>query len=278
MSRTQKTVRREEARSHAIRLKAAQEQAARRQRTLAIALLTVGLLVIGSVVAFILSNQPEPAPDLSSVEDPLGSVSAPATANDAGGIQVGADGVAGGAEASPETVVVAVYADYMCPICGAFEETNGPVLTELREAGEVIVEYRPVSILDRTSQGAQYSTRAAAAAALVADRAPEAFVTFNDLLFANQPAEGTTGLTDERIAELATRAGAPDEVASSIVEGSHMSGEDSFAAWVAAATEQATRDFAPQFGTPTILINGEKLEADWRIEGALAAAVEEARG
>lgn len=278
MSRTPKTVRREEARSQAVRLKAAQEQAARRQRTLAIVLLTVGLLVVGSVVAFILMNQPEPAPDLSSVEDPLGSVSAPATANDAGGIQVGADGVAGGAEDSPETVVVAVYADYMCPVCGAFEATNGPVLTELREAGEVVVEYRPVSILDRTSQGAQYSTRAAAAAALVADRAPAAFVTFNDLLFANQPAEGTTGLSDERIAELATQAGAPDEVASSIVEGSHMSGAGSFADWVAAATEQATRDFAPQFGTPTILIDGEKLEVDWRVEGALAAAVEEARG
>jgi len=57
-----------------------------------------------------------------------------------------------------------------------------------------------------------------------------------------------------------------------------MSGADSFAAWVAGATEQATRDFAPQFGTPTILIDGEKLEVDWRIEGALAAAVEEARG
>jgi len=278
MSNTPKAVRREEARSNAARLKAAQEQAARRQRALATGLLAVGFVVIGSVVGFILSNQPEPAPDLSSVEDPLGSVRAPATANDAGGIQVGADGIAGGAEASPETVVVAVYSDYMCPICGVFEATNGPVLTELREAGEIVLEYRPVSILDRTSQGAQYSTRAASAAALVADRAPAAFVTFNDLLFANQPAEGTTGLSDERIAELATQAGAPEEVASSIIEGSHMSGADSFAAWVAGATEQATRDFAPQFGTPTILIDGEKLEVDWRIEGALAAAVEEARG
>jgi protein-disulfide isomerase len=278
MSRTPKTDRREEARSRAIRLKAAQEQAARRQRTLTIVLTTVGILVVGSVVAFILMNQPEPAPDLSSVEDPLGSVSAPATANEAGGIPVGADGVAGGTAASPETVVVAVYSDYMCPICGLFEAVNGPVLKELREAGDVVVEYRPVSILDRTSQGTQYSTRAAAAAALVADRAPDAFVTFNDLLFANQPAEGTAGLSDVRLAELATEAGAPEAVASSIVDGSHMSGEDSFANWVAAATEQATRDFAPQFGTPTILIDGEKLEVDWRIEGALATAVEEARG
>lgn len=278
MSGTTKTARRDEARNQAIRLKAAQQQVARRQRTLAIALLSVGVVVLGSVVAFILSNQPPPAAqDLSSVDDPLTSVSAPATANEAGGIPVGQDGVAG-AETGPQDVVVAVYADYMCPICGAFEETNGQVLAELRQTGEIVVEYRPVAILDRFSQGTQYSTRAAAAAALVADRAPEAFITFNDLLFANQPEEGTAGLSDERIAELATQAGVPGDLASSIVEGGHMSGAESFAPWVAAATEQASRDFAPQFGTPTILINGEKFEGDWRVEGALTAAVEEARG
>lgn len=277
MSKTTKPARKDEARAMAARLNAGEANAARRQRVVAIALAAIGVLVLGLVVAFIVSNRPAPAPDLTSVEDPLGSVHAPSTANDAGGIQVGVDGTAGGAVTSAETVVVAVYFDYMCPVCGAFEAINGPVLAKLRERGEIVIEYRPVSILDRTSQGTRYSTRAAAAAALVADRMPEAFVDFNNLLYANQPEEGTSGLTDEQLASLATQAGVPAEVASAIVEGQHMTGDDSFAGWVAAATEQATRDFAPQFGTPTILINGEKTEFDWSIDGAIEAAIEAAR-
>ena len=64
--------------------------------------------------------------------------------------------------------MVAVYSDYLCPICGVFEQTNGATLDELRQSGEIVLEYHPVSILDRKSGGTAYSTRSATAAALVA--------------------------------------------------------------------------------------------------------------
>lgn len=281
MSKT--TQRRDEARAQALKLKEEQAKAARRQRTLLIALVTVGLLVVGGAIAWILSNQPEPLPDLSQAEDPISEVIHPSTANETGGIVVGQDGVAGG-ETADDAVVVTVFEDYMCPVCNSFEQTNAASLTALREAGDVTVEYRPVSILDRASLGSQFSTRAAAAAGVVADRAPEAFVAFNAAMYANQPAEGTQGLTDEQIADIAREAGAPDDVADAIAAGEHMDGEGAFAPWVVALTEQAMRDFTTAergFGTPTILLDGENLSdlgIDWRVPGALETAIQEARG
>lgn len=274
--------RREEARAQAARLREEQARAARRQRNLVIVLLVVGLLVVGGVVAWILSNQPEPAPDFTGSDDPLSEVVMPAGATDKGGILVDSEGVAGSSDGAGEGAVpVVVYADFMCPICNTFEQLNGETLAALREEGEITVEYRPVAILDRYSQGTEFSTRAAAAAGLVADQAPEQFLAFHDAMFANQPAENTAGLDDATIAGIARDAGVPEEVAATIEDGSYLTGDASFRRWVAAASEQADRDFPEGFGTPTILVGGENIAdqgVDWRVEGALADAIEAARG
>ncbi len=288
--RPTKNQRRDDARAQAIRLREEQQRQAKRQRMIVIALLVVGLLVVGGLIAFIMTRDtggssdyadlPD-STDFAEVEEPLADVAAPGTATDEGGIRVGEDGVAGATDVPEDAVVVTVYADYMCPVCGLFEQANGPVLDELREAGEVVVEYKPVSILDRTALGSRYSTRAATAAAYVADRAPAAFVGFNAALFASQPAEGTAGLTDAELADLASAAGASEDAAGAIADGSYLEGDDAFAGWVAASTQVASREFAPQFGTPTILVDGENLAdlgVDWRIEGALEMTIDRARG
>src|SRR5665648_160154 len=163
----------------------------------------------------------------------------------------------------------------MCPYCGQFEQVNGPILDQLRGDGAIVVEYHPVSILDDASLGTAYSTRAAAAAALVADQAPEAFVAFNAALFATQPAENTTGLTDPEIAALAREAGAPEGVASTIESGAYLAGPGSFVNWVGAATDRAAQDLG-RLATPTVLIDGAPLNADWAVPGALAQAIADA--
>lgn len=291
MSSTKPTrTQREEARALADRLHREQQAAeARRQRTILISLLVVGVLAVGGVVAFIFAQADQTSsssidvPDLSGADDPFEGVVAPAGATDDGAIVVGADGVAGSADgADPDAVTVKVYSDFLCPFCRLFEETNGATLAELRAAGDVVTEYHLVSILDRAAAGSQYSTRAAASAAFVADRAPEAFVDFLDALFVNQPAEGAAGLTDAEIADLAREAGVADDVAAQIEDGSYATGEGSFVPWVAAVTEQAARDL-PRLATPAVLLDGQDigqdgLGVDWRIPGALAAAVEQVRG
>ncbi|WP_298457289.1 thioredoxin domain-containing protein [uncultured Cellulomonas sp.] len=273
--------RREEARAAAERLRAEQARAARRSRTIAISVLVACLVLFGAVVAVILVSGDDGDDAAGGAVPSLDEVSAPAGATGDGAIPVGAAGVAGSTEgADPDAVVVSVYADYMCPFCGRFEEINAATLAEMREAGDVVVEYHPVSILDRLSSGTQYSTRAATAAALVADRSPEAFVAFNDVMFVDQPAENSEGLTDAQIADLAAGAGAAQAVVDAIADGSYLTGPDSFAPWVAALTGRAGEDL-DQLATPAILVDGEPLdtdEYDWSQPGRLADAIEAARG
>lgn len=192
---------------------------------------------------------------------------APGTATPEHGLLAGA-----GDESAP--VTVEVYVDYMCPVCGRFEAVNGESLTALREAGSVRVVFHPIAILDRYSQGTEYSTRAASSAALVADRAPDTFQAFHAGLLAHQPQEGTAGLSDAQIADVARAAGVPADVVAELADG----GAAEFAPWVAAATQAATSDPAlagPQgFGTPTIVIDGERWAGDWSDAQALAQAIE----
>jgi protein-disulfide isomerase len=220
----------------------------------------------------------EPAENPTDKSDqPLDGIVAPAGSTASGGIPVGPSGIAGTTDgAASDAVVVTVYSDYLCPYCGEFESTNGATLGELRAQGDIVIEYHPVSILDRLAQGSAYSTRAAAAAALVADRAPEAFVGFDAALFAQQPAEGTTGWTDVEIAGIARGAGVPEEVVAVIESSEYLSGADSFVPWVTAATEQAAQDLG-SLGTPTVLLDGAPLTVNWAIPGALAQAIDEAR-
>ena len=90
-------------------------------------------------------------------------------------------------------VTVDLYEDFQCPNCKAFEDETGETLAQLVADGTVQAHYHGMAFLD-TSANDQYSTRALNAAAVVVDAAgPDAFQTFHDLLFANQPDEGGRG-------------------------------------------------------------------------------------
>ena len=95
-------------------------------------------------------------------------------------------------------MTVEIYYDYMCPACGAFEAVNGDELDRLMTEGVARIELRPISFLDEQSEGTRYSTRAANAFATVVDSAPDLAWTFHRALYADQPDEGTEGLSDER--------------------------------------------------------------------------------
>jgi protein-disulfide isomerase len=217
----------------------AQKQVAAKERRTTVIVVAVALVVIAAfagIVYFIVNSSN--VPSMAEVHKPAGS-------DLTGGIPVGASGIAG-EEVDPDAVRVDLYVDYMCPVCKTFEGINAADLDELREDGTIVVYYHPVSILDRVSQGTAFSTRAANAAGVVADQAPEAFVTFSDAMFANQPAEGTAGLDDASIAAIAIGSGVPADVADRIQDGE-------FTKWVLAATDQASQD--GMSGTPTIMVN-----------------------
>jgi protein-disulfide isomerase len=275
--RPSKNERRDAAREQARALREQQAKRDRRNRFLGIGMLSVAVLALGGVLVWVLTqgggSSDEALPDYP--DTPLSEVTdVPSTALPEGGIPVSASGVGG--EVDDSTTRVDVYLDYMCPACGAFEEANGDNLISLASEGTATVVYHPIAILNRYSNGTGYSTRAASAAALVADEAPDQFAAFNEQLFAGQPDEGTDGLTNEEIASIARDAGVSGSVADKIADGSAL---DQYGQWVTSATNDVTanpdlvNEANGSFGTPTITIDGEIWTENWTDPNALLQAV-----
>ena len=63
---------------------------------------------------------------------------------------------------------VDLWFDPMCPICGTFEKANGELLAKAVADGSITLRLRPLTFLDRLSNGTGYSTSAVAALTCVA--------------------------------------------------------------------------------------------------------------
>lgn len=226
----------------------AQAELRAKERRTTIIIVAVSLVVIAAlagIIYFIVDASKTPS---------IGDVATPAGADKTGGILVGS---ADGAHRAD------VYLDFMCPYCGHFEEINGSVLASSSAAGDLSVYYHPLAFLDHYSAGTKYSTRAANAAAVVADQSPEHFGAFFEAMFAQQPEENTPGLTDKQIADIAVSVGVPQEVADTFTDGK-------FNDWVAAASQQASIDGVSV--TPTFMIDRtivEQTEVPYMQEGVL---------
>jgi len=252
--------------SAAARAKAQAEVKAKERRT-AVIIIAVSLVVIAAfagVVFYIVnaSKVPTLAEMWAQPNPPV-----PAGSDPTGGIGVGTGGTVG-KDIPTDANRVDIYVDYLCPVCKQFEAVNAKDIDELREAGTIAVYYHPLDILRDRSAGTNYSTRAANAAAVIADQAPEYFLSFSLALFANQPEENTPGLGDPLLAATAIGVGVPSEVAVTFADGE-------FTKWVAAGTQQASIDGLP--GTPAVFVNGELLdqtEVPYFQEGALKAYLE----
>lgn len=247
-----------QARAKSQEMRQAREAAAQRRKKQQRLLTGIGIVVILALVGAIVFVAVNASGGDDSPGSDAGEVVAPSGATEDGGVLVGA-------EDAP--VTMAIYYDYMCPACGAFEEANGTEIERLLEEGTVQLELRPISFLDRTSQGTRYSTRAANAFATVAEQSPEHALDFHSALYAAQPEEGTTGLSDDKIASIAEDVGVPGDVVEQFSEMRHEG-------WVAEVTEAAFDSGVS--GTPTVLIDGEPFEGDLYQPGPLSEAVEAA--
>ena len=78
----------------------------------------------------------------------------------------------------------------------------------------------------------------------------EAALPFMQAMYANQPSEGSTGLTDDQILEIASGVGV-DGIDACVNDGKYSS-------FVTAQTEKTpVQPGAAGIGTPTIVVNGE---------------------
>lgn len=219
--------------ARAAALKAERERQERLRRNL-----TIGAVVLGIVViiggGFLIQSQ----------RDSTGQVASTVPAGVQGyGIPVG----------DPEAEsTVTIYEDLQCPACAALEAQLGPDLDAAIAAGRVNVDYRLVSFLDDASTD-DYSSRALNTALVVLDTAGvEAFKELHGLLFADQPAEGGPGHTDDQLIAYAVQAGASEQEVRGPIE------DKVYDQWIRNATDQMSRDGVN--GTPTLRVGDEDID------------------
>ncbi|MFE7843888.1 DsbA family protein [Microbacterium sp. NPDC057407] len=186
-------------------------------------------LVVVAILVVTLSNQssgpqPDQAPSASNIDSETGAIL----------FGTGPD-------------QVDTYVDFMCPYCAQFEQAEGETISQLVSDEQITLSVYPVAILDRLSQGTQYSSRSASAMYSVAEADPDHAYAFLRELFAQQPPEGSEGLSNEEIVDVARAAGVTmtPELEESILSSRYL--------------DFAQRTALPQEarGTPTLVVNGE---------------------
>lgn len=163
----------------------------------------------------------------------------------------------GSATAQAGSVDIRVYVDYLAPGAAQFQSANAAQLTKWVTQKAATLTYYPVAMLTPKSNGTKYSLRAASAAACVATYSSDTFFAYNNALLTRQPDQGTDGLTDQQLADLAIASGAasPKTVRSCIED-------EKYASWVKASTDKAlsglpgTKDVALT-SAPMVLVNGQ---------------------
>ncbi|CAN5289116.1 hypothetical protein BH11ACT3_BH11ACT3_15620 [soil metagenome] len=263
--KTTKNQRREAAREAARLEREKQKKRDSRNRIFIRGGVTLGILAILAVVALVIGQANKPtgpgpinmASDgvvLTGTADGLQVVSTASQAADV-------DAIPTDTSKLDTQVNIVEYVDLLCPFCQQFEATNGGTIESLVQGGFASVEIHPISILDSSSLGTKYSTRAASAMGCVANYEPESFLDVMAAMYATgtQPAEQTAGLTNAEIADVVASAGVTSDKVSKCIT------DETFTGWVTAATNRALADpdlknAQGGFGTPTILVNGARYE------------------
>jgi protein-disulfide isomerase len=228
------------------------KKAKRSKLILQVSVVLVALGIVGGVAAVIaIENANQVA---APVVDEV-----PANLTAMGGVKMGiglqafTDEKTPTAEAGAEEIpAIAVYVDYQCPICQAFDLPNSAQVRSWVDTGAATLEIRPISFLDRASLN-EYSSRAANAAMCVANFEPDSYFDLHEILMINQPQEGTEGPDDDALFKAAEEAGAGTEEVKGCIQAK------SFGDYIEQHTQKVLSE--PQegisvTGTPTILVNG----------------------
>ncbi|SDE66088.1 DsbA family protein [Auraticoccus monumenti] len=242
-----------------LRQQAAAAEARRRQKRIllvGVAIVVAAALVVGVVVG---------VQALRGRANEVAGVTPPNANADNTGI------IANPGVAPADAPVLTIYQDFQCPACKSFEDALGATVNEMAASGQVTVEHRTMTFLDRSLRNdASFRAGVAAACADVAG----AYTDYYGVIYANQPASEGTGYSDDQLlTRFPEEAGLTGETLETFK--SCYRGKDT-AAFVRGTDAASTA--AEVSSTPTIRVNGEDFDASqyYANPAAFAAAVEQA--
>jgi protein-disulfide isomerase len=240
---------RDAARAKAREIREAHKKSEQRRKYGLFAGVVGAVLVLGGLIGWaVVANAPAPA-------------QIPTNMIFDGGIKIGKDlkAFTPGFQPTTEDVPkIQIFVDYQCPFCQAFELPNAALIESKVAAGDWVIEYHPFSFLDGAGSPNAYSSRAANAAVCVAEYSPDSFMKFNNVLFANQPAESTPGPENDGLIALAQQVGVKNfEKIQTCVN------EKSFGDWILQTTSKQLNAEWQDTGltvdsTPYIIVNGQR--------------------
>jgi protein-disulfide isomerase len=189
----------------------------------------------------------------------------------------GPAGVAHAAGAAPDGDAVSIgdpdalgqidmYVDPLCPYSGRMVRTQGDEIGRRIEDGTLRVNLRYVDYLDKNSASGAYDTRAIYATYVVADQSQSSDITWRfvqQIYSADlQPKEkGPTDLSNDQLADVAARVGAPAQAQDLIRVGLPIGYDPNV---IAGNNFTALHTF-PKPGVPLVVIGGQPFsgQSDW---------------
>ncbi|MBX6768322.1 MAG: thioredoxin domain-containing protein [Actinomadura rubrobrunea] len=165
--------------------------------------------------------------------------------------------------------VLEIFEDFQCPVCKEFEESTGKTVKQLAAEGKVKVVYRPFHLFGRQPDPIRSNSLRAAAAALCVP--VQQWLSYHDALYKFQPVEGKKGFAPDDLVAWGRDVGVTDPNFDECVT------EQQKKSQVEAMTKYALDD-RKVTGTPTVYLDGRKLENEIASGDALRQAVEAAGG
>ncbi|SFD47535.1 thioredoxin domain-containing protein [Streptomyces aidingensis] len=245
---------------------------------LIVALCLVAVVAVGGGAGLFLASRGDGDEDGAAARDTAGAPGRDDGAGGAGG--AGGQDAAGGLvppehasgrdgltvligdEAAPDRLIL--FEEPRCPHCADFSRRLGPAIEDGIRAGDFSVEFSFGAFFDEQSAD-NGSKNAISALGAALDVSPEAFLGYLDALYSEEFHTSSNGASDfesdERLIEIGRSVdelSAPEDFA----EFEQAVAGGVFAPWAAEVAEKFSREI-PGYGvtgTPSVVVNGEKVE------------------
>jgi protein-disulfide isomerase len=231
----------------------------RKQQTLIGIIVVVVVVALVAVAGFAIwrATRPVSTADADKAYEAVQSVETkPSDANAKGGFLISKNGLN---KKVADVPTVEEYMDFLCPGCGSFNRAVDSSLQKMVAAGQINLVVYPNAFLDSLSSD-EYSTRAASAAAYIAQNDPEHLLAFIADMFAEdfQPSESNyKAVSDEQIQQVAIKAGVNESVAKKSTDGTYKTWITKVSAYSPLRQElwNVSGSTKGQMTTPTVRIN-----------------------